>query len=67
MTLEELFEAPRIPKTLQLKTFQARVKLPGQSTLIDAQVVARNYEMARRLLVGQYGNGSVVSAVREIK
>jgi hypothetical protein len=51
----------------RMKTFTARVKLPNQGTLITAQVVAANYELARRLLVGQYGKGSVVSAVTEVK
>lgn len=51
----------------RMKTFTARIKLPGQATVITAQVVAANYELARRLLVGQYGQGSVVSAVTEIR
>lgn len=52
-----------------LKTFKATVKLPqkGHSTLIDTQVVARNYEMARRLLIAQYGQGSVVSSITEVR
>ena len=52
-----------------LKTFKATVKLPqhGYSTLIDTQVVARNYELARRLLVAQYGKGSIVSNVTEVR
>lgn len=49
------------------KTFTARVKLPNQPTVIATQVVASNYELARRLLIAQYGKGSVVSAVTEIK
>jgi hypothetical protein len=52
-----------------LKTFKATVKLPqkGYTTLIDTQVVARNYELARRLLIAQYGKGSVVSNVTEVR
>jgi hypothetical protein len=50
-----------------LKTFHARIKLPGSGTLLDTQVVARNYELARRLLKAQYGDKSVVSNVRETK
>ena len=50
-----------------LKTFHARVKLPGSGTLIDTQVVARNYELAKRLLKAQYGANSLVSNVRETK
>ena len=50
-----------------LKTFHARVKLPGSGTLIDTQVVARNYELARRLLIAQYGAKSVVSNIRETR
>lgn len=52
-----------------LKTFHARVKLPDRynSTIIDTQVVARNYELARRLLRAQYGANSVVSNLTEIR
>jgi hypothetical protein len=50
-----------------LRTFHARVKLKGSSALIDTQVVARNYEMAKRLLRAQYGENSIVSNMREIK
>jgi hypothetical protein len=52
---------------IELKTFHARVKLRSGGALIDTQVVARNYEMAKRLLTAQYGAGSVVSNVREVK
>jgi Skp family chaperone for outer membrane proteins len=51
----------------ELRTFHARVKLQSGGALIDTQVVARNYEMAKRLLRAQYGNASIVSAVREVK
>jgi hypothetical protein len=50
-----------------LRTFHARVKLQSGGALIDTQVVARNYEMAKRLLRAQYGNASIVSNVREVK
>jgi hypothetical protein len=50
-----------------LYTFHARVKLRSGGALIDTQVVARNYEMAKRLLQAQYGAGSVVSNVRQVK
>lgn len=52
-----------------LKTFHARVKLPDRhnSTVIDTTVVARNYELARRLLKAQYGPNSLVSNISEIK
>jgi hypothetical protein len=52
-----------------MKTFQARVKLPDKhnTTVIDTQVVARNYELAKRLLKAQYGANSLVSAVHEVK
>jgi len=50
-----------------LRTFHARIKLQSGGTLIDTQVVARNYEMAKRLLRAQYGNASIVSNVREVK
>jgi len=51
----------------RMKTFTARIRLPNQPTLITAQVLAANYELARRLLIGQYGQGSVVSAVTQVK
>jgi hypothetical protein len=57
----------KVQEVTVLKTFHARVKLPGSGTLIDTQVVARNYELAKRLLKAQYGNNSVVSNVRETK
>ena len=50
-----------------LRTFHARVKLKNSGTLIDTQVVARNYELAKRLLRAQYGTNSIVSNVREIR
>lgn len=50
-----------------LRTFHARVKLGKGGALIDTQVVARNYEMAKRLLRAQYGENSVVSNVREVR
>jgi hypothetical protein len=52
---------------IELKTFHARVKLRSGGVLIDTQVVARNYEMAKRLLRAQYGEGSVVSNVIQVK
>jgi hypothetical protein len=57
-------------KTPQLKTYAARVKLkqPGYTNIVDATVMARNPEMARRLLHQLYGgNSSVVGQPREIK
>ena len=51
----------------EMQTFHARVKLKNSNTLIDTQVVARNYEMAKRLLRAQYGENSVVSNVRAVK
>ena len=57
----------KVKEVTDLKTFHARVKLPGSGTLIDTQVVARNYELARRLLKAQYGANSVASNVRETK
>ena len=50
-----------------LKTYHARVKLKSSATIIDTQVVARNYELAKRLLRAQYGANSIVSNVREVK
>jgi hypothetical protein len=57
-------------KTPQLKTYAARVKLKqaGYTNIVDATVMARNPEMARRLLHQLYGgNSSVVGQPREIK
>ena len=56
-------------EVLGLKTFKARVKLPNKhyTTVIDTMVVARNYELAKRLLQAQYGSDSVVGNVQEVK
>jgi GNAT superfamily N-acetyltransferase len=57
-------------KKPQLKTYAARVKLKqlGYTNIVDATVMARNPEMARRLLHQLYGgNSSVVGQPREIK
>lgn len=52
-----------------MKTFQARVKLPDKhnTTVIDTQVVARNYELAKRLLKAQYGPNSLIGTVQEVR
>lgn len=52
-----------------MKTFHARVKLPDKhnTTVIDTQVVARNYELAKRLLKAQYGQNSVIGNLTEVK
>jgi len=57
----------KVKELENLKTFHARVKLKNSATLIDTQVVARNYELAKRLLRAQYGVDSIVSNVREVK
>ena len=57
-------------KKPQLKTYAARVKLKqsGYTNIVDATVMARNPEMARRLLHQLYGgNSSIVGQPREIK
>jgi hypothetical protein len=56
-----------VSEASDLRTFHARVKLGKGGALIDTQVVARNYEMAKRLLRAQYGENSVVSNVREVR
>lgn len=52
-----------------LKTWRAKVKLPGKSNnpLIDTQVVARNYDLAKRLIRAQYGPDSLIGNVTEVK
>lgn len=53
-----------------LRTYAAKVRLkqPGYENIIDTTVVARNPEMARRLIRQQYGNRNVlVGQPREIK
>jgi hypothetical protein len=58
-------------KSLQssMKTFRALVRIKDRygSPAIEAQVVARNHDMARQLLRAQYGPDSVVSTVTELK
>jgi predicted nucleotidyltransferase len=58
-------------KSLQssMKTFRAMVRIKDRygSPAIEAQVVARNHDMARQLLRAQYGPDSVVSTVTELK
>jgi hypothetical protein len=56
-----------VSENSDLRTFHARVKLGKGGALIDTQVVARNYEMAKRLLRAQYGENSLVSNVRVIQ
>jgi len=59
-----------VVKKSNLKTYAARVKLKqtGYTNIVDATVMARNPEMARRLLHQLYGgNSSVVGQPREIK
>lgn len=52
-----------------MKTFHARVRLPDRhnTTVIDTQVVARNYELAKRLLKAQYGPNCLIGTVHEVK
>ena len=58
-------------KSLQssMKTFRAKVRIKDRygSPAIEAQVVARNHDMARQLLRAQYGPDSVISTVTELK
>lgn len=48
--------------------YSARVKVknPDYSQSIDVAVFAKSPEMARLLLIGQYGKDSVVSGIRKI-
>lgn len=59
----------RARKFSDLKTFRARVKLPDRhnTTVIDTQVVARNYELAKRLIKAQYGANSLIGTVHEVR
>jgi putative chitinase len=58
-------------KSLQssMKTFRAKVRIKDRynTTAIDTQVVARNYDMAKQLLRAQYGPDSVIGTVTELK
>ena len=58
-------------KSLQssMKTFRAKVRIKDRynTTAIDTQVVARNYDMAKQLLRAQYGADSVIGTVTELK
>ena len=46
----------------KLKTYAVKLKLkqPGYTNMVDTTVMARNPEMARRLLRQQYGDKHVV-------
>lgn len=59
-----------ILKKSKLKTYIAKIKLkqPGYTNMIDTTVMARNPEMARRLLRKQYGDKNIiVGQPRELK
>jgi len=59
-----------IRKKNSLKTYSAKVRLkqPGYTNIVDTTVMARNPEMARRLIRQQYGGRSMlVNQPREIK
>ena len=52
-----------------MKTFRAKVRLKDRynSTTIDTQVAARNYDSAKQLLRAQYGPDSLIGAVTELR
>ena len=59
-----------VRKKNKLKTYHARLKLkqPGYTNIIDTTIIAKNPEMARRLIRQQYGDRNVlVGQPREIK
>jgi len=41
--------------------------MPGYSQVTDTTVVAKNREMARRLVMAQFGKKSIIRTVTEIK
>ena len=54
-------------KGFKLWKVGVKVNLPGYSQVIDTTVIAKNQEMARRLVVAQYGKKSIIRRVQEIK
>jgi len=59
-----------IIKKSRLRTYavKLRLKQPGYTSLIDTTIMARNPEMARRILRQQYGDMHViVGQPRELK
>lgn len=51
-----------ILKKSRLKTYAAKVKLKqtGYTSIVDTTILARNPEMARRLLKKQFGDTNVI-------
>ena len=54
-------------KGFKLWKVGVKVNMPGYSQVIDTTVVAKNREMARRLVLAKFGKKSVVRTVTEIK
>lgn len=44
-----------------------KVNMPAYSQVIDTTVIAKNREMARRLVLKQFGNKSIIRTITEIK
>jgi len=44
-----------------------KINMPGYSQVTDTTVVAKNREMARRLVMAQFGKKSIIRTITELK
>jgi len=54
-------------KGFKLWKVGVKINMPGYSQVTDTTVVAKNREIARRLVMAQFGNKSIIRTVTEIK
>jgi len=54
-------------KGFKLWKVGVKVNMPAYSQVIDTTVIAKNREMARRLVLKQFGNKSIIRTITEIK
>jgi hypothetical protein len=54
-------------KGFKLWKVGVKVDMPAYSQVIDTTVIAKNREMARRLVLKQFGKKSIIRTITEIK
>lgn len=54
-------------KGFKLWKVGVKVNMPAYSQVIDTTVIAKNREMARRLVLNQFGKKSIIRTITEIK
>jgi hypothetical protein len=64
----KIFEVINKQPASQFKAFMAKVRLdlPGYKQVIDVQIMARDLNMAAKLLKAQYGQRSLVGIPRQV-